>query len=351
VRALIAAGVGFLLVACGSSSSSPADVGSGTIVGAGSTFVAPFYNRAFYQYHQMHNAVAVNYQPVGSSTGIQAISKNTVDFGATDVPMSASELQAAGGADTLVQVPTTLGVISIAYNLPGIGNLRLDGPAIAGVFLGHIKKWNDPALQAINQARLPNLDITVVHRSDGSGSTYALTDYLSKQSPEWKKAVSVGKAVNWPVGEGGSGNQGVAKAVQQTEGAIGYVELAYVIQTKMQQAYVKNRAGKYLQASLEGATQAALNNSSVSPTNFSITDEPGAGTYPLATFSWVVLRQDQRDAGKGKALVYLLQWLVTDGQQYSKDLEYAPLPKQAADYANTGLRHVTTNGAPILRSS
>src|SRR5215831_4538601 len=317
------------LVACGGApaASSPtptADVGSGQLQGAGATFPAPYYTKAFYAYNQKYNQVSVNYQAIGSGGGIQAFTKNTVDFGASDVPMTATEIAAAGGPDTLVQIPTIIGVVAVAYNLPGVDNLKLDGPALASIYLGTIKKWNDPALTALNSgANLPSSDITVVHRADSSGTSYAFTDYLSKISPDWKTKVGTAKAPPWPAGIGGNQNAGVGQAVKTTEGAIGYVELAYVIQSQLQYASLKNQAGKYLKASLDGATAAAASLTGVSPTNFSITNAPGDKAYPISTYSWVILKLDQSDAGKGKAVANLWKWAVTDGQQYGKALEYA----------------------------
>jgi len=332
-----------------SASPSPVDIGSGALTGAGATFPAPFYQTAFYNYSQMYSQVTINYQPVGSGAGIQQFIKQTVDFGASDVPMAAADITSAGGPSTLTQVPTTLGVISVAYNLPAVSKLMLDGPAVANIFLGHITKWNDPALTALNPGvNLPSTSITVVHRSDGSGTTFHFTDYLSKISPEWKTKVGNAKSVSWPVGIGGSGNQAVAQAVTQTAGSIGYVELAYVVQTAMQQAYLKNANGKFVQASVAGATAAAASNTDVSPTNFSITNAPGDTAYPIAGFSWVILRTSYSDAAKGKAVVYLFKWLVTTGQAQGAALEYAPLPTAVANLALTNLKLVTAGGSPVL---
>jgi phosphate transport system substrate-binding protein len=344
------------LVACGGvgggTSANPtpsADVGRGQLQGAGATFPEPFYTAAFYAYNQKYSQVSVNYQAIGSGGGIQQFTKATVDFGASDVPMTATEITAAGGDSTLVQLPTILGVESIAYNLPGVDKLQLDPTTLANIYLGTIKKWNDPAITALNSgARLPATDITVVHRSDGSGTTYAFTDYLGKVSPEWKSKVGVGKSVQWPAGVGGNGNTGVGQQVKSTEGAIGYVELAYVVQSQLQQAYLRNAAGKYLQATLEGATAAAGSLSGIGPTNFSITNAPGDRAYPIASYSWVILRRDQADAGKGKALVNLWKWVVTDGQSNGKSLQYAPLPKEAQDFAISQLKTITNGGKPIL---
>jgi len=340
-----------VVVACGSTSSAPAavDVGSGALTGAGATFPGPFYSKAFFSYSAKYPQVTVNYQAVGSGAGIQQFIKNTVDFGASDVPMGATDIASAGGDSALVQVPTTLGVISIAYNLSGVDKLNLDADTLAGIFLGHIKKWNDPALVALNSGTsLPSSAITVVHRSDGSGTTFHFTDYLSKVSSEWKSSVGNAKSVKWPVGVGASGNQAVAQGITSTAGAIGYVELAYVVQTGMHQAYLKNANGKFVQASVAGATAAAAQNNSVSPTNFSITNEPGDATYPIAGFSWVIIRASYSDAAKGKAVAYLFKWLVTDGQTDGADLQYAPLPKAVQELALTNLKLIKAGGSSAI---
>ena len=343
------------LVACGgaaSSTASPtpqADVGSGQLQGAGATFPGPYYDKAFFTYNQKYSQVAVNYQAIGSGGGIQQFTAGTVDFGASDVPMTDAEVQKAGGPDALVQLPTIIGVAAIAYNLPSVDKLQLDGTTLASIYLGTVKKWNDPAIQALNSgAKLPTTDITVVHRSDGSGTSFAFTDYLSKVSPDWQSKVGRGKSVSWPAGVGASGNQGVGQQVKSTEGAIGYVELAYVQQTRLQSATLKNKAGKWVAASLDGATAAAAGLANVSPANFSITDADGAGAYPIATYTWIIVRKNQTDANKGKAVVNLLKWVVTDGQSLGKDLSYAALPKDSQSYALSQLKQVTSAGKPIL---
>lgn len=337
--------------ACGSSSTAGAnvDVGSGNLTAAGATFPEPFYSRAFFAYSQSYPQVTVNYQAVGSGAGIQQFIKGTVDFGASDVPMGSADIASAGGAAAVVQIPTTLGVVAIAYNVPGLDKLQLDGPTLAAIYLGQIKKWNDPAIAELNSgANLPGTAITVVHRSDGSGTTYHFTDYLGKVSDEWKTKVGVSKSVQWPAGIGGKGNDGVAQAINQTEGAIGYVELAYVVQTNMHQAFIKNKNGKFVRASVTGATAAAGQNTNVSPTNFSITDEPGDATYPIAGFSWIIVRSSIGDATKARAIVYLLKWLVTSGQSYGRDLQYASLPQDVQNLALQNLRTVTGGGKPVL---
>jgi phosphate transport system substrate-binding protein len=352
---LIGAAAAMVASACGGSNPTPAttDVGSGSIQGAGATFPAPFYTKAFIDYTAKYPNVTINYQAVGSGAGIQQFIKKTVDFGASDVPMGATDMANAGGADTLTQIPTTLGVISIAYNLSGVDKLQLDGPTLANIYLGHITKWNDPALTALNSSvNLPNEAISVVHRSDGSGTTFHFTDYLAKVSDEWKNSVLLGKgpakSIKWPVGVGGSGNAAVANAVIQTPGAIGYVELAFVVQNQMHQAYLKNANGNFVQASVAGATAAAAQNNNVSPTNFSITNEPGDTTYPIAAFSWVILRTNYGDAALGKAIAYLFKWLVTDGQADGATLQYAPLPTAVQNLALTNLKLVKAGGNAVL---
>ncbi len=354
-----AAGLGtaVLIAACGGAASGTggaastpaADAGSGSLTGAGATFPEPFYTRAFYAYSQKYPQVSINYQAVGSGAGIQQYTKGTVDFGASDVPMNQQERADAGGADSLIQIPTTIGVAAIAYNI-GVGDLKLDGPTLAAIYLGSVKKWDDPAIAALNPGvKLPSTTITVVHRSDGSGTSYAFTDYLSKVSGDWKARVGVGKSVQWPVGIGGKGNEGVGQAVKQTDGAIGYVELAYVVQGGLKAAQLKNAAGRYVKPTLDGASAAAASKPNVSPDDFSITNDPGEASYPISTFSWVIIKKAQSDPNKGKAVVNLFRWLVTDGQQYGRELQYAPLPKTASDYAISQLRLVTVNGQPVLK--
>ncbi len=352
---LVGTAAAMFVAACGgtgsgSASPSPVDVGSGSLTGAGATFPAPFYQKAFFDYTAKYPQVTINYQSVGSGAGIAQFQKGTVDFGASDVPASAADIaKVPGGASALVQVPTTLGVISIAYNLSGVSKLQLDGTTLANIYLGHITKWNDPAITAQNSGvTLPSSAIQVVHRSDGSGTTYHFTDYLAKVSDEWKTKVGTAKSVKWPAGIGGSGNQGVAQAVTSTAGAIGYVELAYVVQASMTQAYLKNADGNYVQASVAGATAAAAHNTNVSPTNFSITNEPGADTYPIAGFSWVLLPTSISDANKGKALVYLFKWLVTDGQADGSSLQYAALPTAVQQLALSNLKTIKAGGNTVL---
>jgi len=353
--AVIGGVAAMVATACGGStgtgpSPSPTDVGQGSLTGAGATFPGPFYLKAFADYSARYPQVTVNYQAVGSGAGIQQFIKKTVDFGASDVPMGAADITSAGGADTLTQVPTTLGVISIAFKISGVDSLNLDADTLSGIFLGKITKWNDSKLTALNSGvTLPNKAITVVHRSDGSGTTYHFTDYLAKVSSDWKTTVGpASKSVKWPVGHGDSGNQAVAQEVSTTDGAIGYVELAYVVQTGMNQAALKNKNGKFVKASVDGATAAAANNTNVSPTNFSITDEPGDTTYPIAGFSWAMLYTSYSDTNKGKAVVNLFKWLVTTGQGDGKDLQYASLPAPVQQLALTNLKTIKAGGSAVL---
>lgn len=350
---LVGAAAAMVATACGDSST-VAEVGSGNITGAGATFPQPFYGKAFADYMGKYPQVQINYQPIGSGGGIKAFQANTVQFGASDVPMGSADITTAGGPDALTQIPTTLGVISIAFNLSNVTSLNLDGATLASIFLGHIKNWKDPAIAALNSSTtFPNKSITVVHRSDSSGTTFHFTDYLSKVSPEFASTILAGKGpaklVNWPSGEhGDSGNQAVAQEITATDGAIGYVELAYVVQTGMTQAAIKNVNGKFVKASVAGATAAAAQNTSVSPTNFSITDQPGDTTYPIAAFSWAILRTSYTDANQGKGVVQLFDWLVTAGQKEGVDLQYAPLPPAVQDLALSNLKLIKAAGTPVL---
>jgi phosphate transport system substrate-binding protein len=346
-----------LLSACGGGpSASPGASGpvppAAALTGAGATFPAPFYSAAFYAYNKKFPQVTVNYGSLGSGTGIQQFTNKTVDFGASDVPLNDEEAAALGGRDKVVQIPTTLGTVSLAYNLAGVssGSLKLTPELIAGIFLGTIKKWNDPALRAQNGSlTLPDQAISVVRRSDGSGTTYIFTDYLSRVSPDWKTKVGTGKAVSWPTGQGGKGNEAVATLIKQTPGAIGYVELAYVIQTRMSQAAIRNASGNFVVPSADGATAAAKASSAVTPTAFSIVNAPGKDSAPISGFSWAMLYKEQPNKDKGTALVDLLYWLVSsEGQRYAADLYYARLPDTVSQQAVTALKTVTFQGKALL---
>ncbi len=296
------------------------------INGAGATFPYPIYSKWFDEYAKVDPSVRFNYQSIGSGGGQKQILAQTVDFGASDGPMSDDNLAKAQGK--LLHIPTVAGADVVAYNLPGSPALKLDADAIAGIFLGQIKKWNDPKITALNPGvTLPDQEIVVVHRSDGSGTTYIWTDYLSKISPEWKTKVGTNTSVNWPTGIGGKGNEGVAGQIKQTPGALGYVELIYAVQNKMPYADVKNAAGEFVKPTLESVTAALATADIPDDFRFSMTNAPGKDAYPIAGATWLLVYQQQKDAAKGKKLVEFLKWSVTDGEKMAKDLQYAPLPE------------------------
>ena len=339
-RGLVAI-VSFALVAgCGDSSKVPAAGGTpaaassssgAALTGAGATFPNPLYSKWFSEY-ATKTGVRINYQPIGSGGGIRQLSENTVDFGATDAPMSDEELgKARSGA--ILHVPTALGAVVVTYNLPTItAPLNLSGDVIAAIFQGQVTRWNDVRIAALNNGvALPATDILVVHRSDGSGTSFVFTDYLSKVSAAWAKAPGKGKDVQWPVGLGAKGNEGVAGQVKQSPGAIGYIELAYASQNKLPTAHVKNVQGEFVAPSIASVTAAAAGASSALPATtdyrISIVNAPGAGVYPIASFTWIILYQKQGDAAKGKLLVDFLKWALTDGQAMEAPLDYAPLPE------------------------
>ncbi len=316
-----------LLLAFGLSATASAQM---TINGAGATFPYPIYSKWFDEYAKVDPSVRFNYQSIGSGGGQKQILAQTVDFGASDGPMSDDNLARAPGK--LLHIPTVAGADVVAYNIPGDPALRFDADAIAGVFLGQIKKWNDPRLTALNPgAKLPDREIVVVHRSDGSGTTYIWTDYLSKISPEWKQKVGTNTSVNWPTGLGGKGNEGVAGQIRQTPGALGYVELIYAMQNKMPYADVKNASGEFVKASLESITAAMATAQIPDDFRFSITNAPGKNAYPVSGATWLLVYEQQKDATKGKKLVEFLKWAETKGEQMAKDLEYAPLPDNLRD--------------------
>jgi phosphate transport system substrate-binding protein len=316
-----------LLLAFGLSATASAQM---TINGAGATFPYPIYSKWFDEYAKVDPSVRFNYQSIGSGGGQKQILAETVDFGASDGPMSDDNLAKAPGK--LLHIPTVAGADVVAYNLPGDPALRFDADAIAGVFLGQIKKWNDPRLTALNPGvKLPDQEIVVVHRSDGSGTTYIWTDYLSKISPEWKQKVGTNTSVNWPTGLGGKGNEGVAGQIKQTPGALGYVELIYAVQNKMPYADVKNASGEFVKASLESITAAMATAQIPEDFRFSITNAPGKNAYPVSGATWLLVYEQQKDATKGKKLVEFLKWAETKGEQMAKDLEYAPLPDNLRD--------------------
>ena len=295
------------------------------INGAGATFPYPIYSKWFDEYAKVDPSVRFNYQSIGSGGGQKQILAQTVDFGASDGPMSDDNLAKAPGK--ILHIPTVAGAVVIVSNLPGNPSLKFDGDTIAGIYLGQIKKWNDPKLTALNPGvKLPDQDIVVVHRSDGSGTTFIFTDYLSKISPEWKQKAGNNTSVNWPTGIGGKGNEGVSGQVKQTPGAIGYVELIYAIQNKMPYAEVKNAAVEFVKPTIDSVTAALAVADIPDDFRFSMTDAPGKDAYPICGATWLLVYQQQKDAAKGKKLVEFLKWAAKDGEKMAKDLDYAPLP-------------------------
>ncbi|HEY4272456.1 MAG TPA: phosphate ABC transporter substrate-binding protein PstS [Candidatus Udaeobacter sp.] len=312
-----------LTVALGLSANASAQM---MINGAGATFPYPIYSKWFDAYVKVDPSVRFNYQSIGSGGGQKQILAQTVDFGASDGPMSDENLAKAQGK--LLHIPTVAGADVVTYNLPGSPTLKFDADTIAGVFLGQIKKWNDPKITALNPgAKLPDQDILVVHRSDGSGTTYIWTDYLSKISPEWKSKVGTNTSVNWPTGVGGKGNEGVAGQIKQTPGALGYVELIYAIQNKMPYADVKNSAGEFIKPTLESITAALATAQIPDDFRFSMTNAPGKDAYPICGATWLLVYQQQKDPAKGKKLVEFLKWAEDKGEGMAKNLDYAPLPE------------------------
>ena len=324
--------------------------GPGTLTGAGSTYVAPFFALAFARYHQQHPAVTVNYSAMGSSAGITAISARQVDFGASDVPMNASELAAAKGGP-VTQVPDALGAEGVAYNLnlPAGARLRLTGPVLAAIFLGQITHWNDPAITALNPGlTLPAASIAVVHRSDGSGTTYIFSNYLSSVDPAWAAKVGTGKTLNWPVGEGAEGNGRVTATVFRTPFSIGYIEQAYSQGLVLPFAAIRNQAGNYVLPSTQTVVAAAAQKPDITQTDFSIVNQPGASSYPISGYSWALVYSHQPSQATGQALVTMLAWLTHDGQAYAAANSYVPLPAQVQQLALTMLQQVTGPGGTHL---
>ena len=320
-------------------------VGQTTLNGAGATFPNPMYSKWFSEYHKIHSDVQVNYQPIGSGGGIRQVTEATVDFGASDMPMTDEQLKAAEAKlkTKVLNIPTVLGAVVPAYNIPGVtGEVKFTPDVLAGIFLGRISNWNDPAISKVNpDLKFPNQEIVVVHRSDGSGTTFIWTDYLSKVSAEWKSQVGADTSVKWPKGLGGKGNDGVAGSVRQLPGAIGYVELIYAVQNKISYGSVRNSAGAFIKASLEGVTAAAASAPKM-PADFrvSITNAPGKDAYPISSFTWLLIPAQSKDPGKGKILAAFLDWMVADGQTMTSALTYAPLPNNVAAKVKDAIKQV-----------
>lgn len=331
---------GAMAAACGSSSS--AGTGPIRINGAGATFPYPIYSKWFDEYHAQHPNIQINYQSIGSGGGVRQLQNQTVFFGASDFAMTDEQLASAPGP--ILQVPTVIGAVVPAYNLPEVTEpLNFTGPILADIFLGRLTKWNDPALAAVNPGvSLPDRDITVVHRSDGSGTTFVWVDYLAKVSPEWRDQVGVASSVNWPVGLGGKGNEGVAGLVKLTDGAIGYMEPVYATQNGLPFGAVQNAAGQFVRASVESVTAAADGAAPTMPDDFrvSITNAPGEASYPVASFTWLLFYEQPVDKAQGAAMADFMRWALSDGQQFAPELGYSPLPPSVVAQAMRALDRI-----------
>jgi phosphate transport system substrate-binding protein len=311
-----------------------------TLNGAGASFPNPIYSKWFSEYNKLHSDVQVNYQSLGSGAGSRQVISGTVDFGASDGPMTDEQLKEA--KTKILHIPTVLGAVVPAYNVPGIsGEVKFTPEALAGIFLGKIQNWNDAALAQANPGvKFPNQSIIVVHRSDGSGTTYIFTDYLSKVSKEWESSVGKGASPKWPVGLGGKGNEGVAGQIRQLQGSIGYVELIYAVENKITYGSVKNAAGNFVKASLDGVTEAAASAKMPADFRVSITNAPGKTAYPISSFTWLLIPEQSKDAKKGKILADFLNWMVTDGQKMTTQLSYAPLPANVVEKVKVAIKQV-----------
>lgn len=320
------------------------------LIGAGATFPYPLYSKLFFIY-QNETGIKVNYQAIGSGGGIRQLINKTVDFGATDSPLTEKELEEAGAP--ILHIPTCLGALVLAFNLPKVEKLNLTGKVIADIYLGKIKKWNDPEIAKLNpEVNLPNMNITPVYRSDGSGSTYIFSQYLSKVSQEWKEKVGVGKSLKWPTGVGGKGNPGVAGIIKQIPGSIGYIEFVYAVQSKISFASIENKEGRFIYPSVETITASANTNI---PENaiVDLTDTQAPNGYPISSFSWIVVYKEQnygeRPREKAIELAKLLWWMIHEGQKYAQELSYSPLPPNAVEVAEKLIKSMTYKGEPLLK--
>ncbi len=331
----------------------PPDIGKNDkadLTGAGATFPAPIYQAWFADYNQdVAHGVKINYQGIGSGGGIQQFEKKTVDFAATDAPMSDTELAASPDAQ---HIPTVLGSVVVTYQVDGLSSpLKFDGPTLASIYLGEITKWSDPAIAALNSGvKLPDKDIQVVHRSDGSGTSYVFTDFLAKTSPDWKAKIGANKNPNWPAGQGGKGNDGVTTAVKQTPNSIGYVELNYAISNKLSYADIKNKAGKFIAPTLDSTTAAAAKATLPDDYRVSITDADGDDAYPISTFTYILLYKSSGSCAQQRPIVNFMWWVMHDASaaQTAKELNYAPLPESTVAKVESTLKSLTCEGKPTL---
>jgi phosphate transport system substrate-binding protein len=319
--------------------------GQTTLNGAGATFPNPIYSKWFSEFHKVHSDVQINYQPIGSGGGIRQVTEATVEFGASDMPMTDDQLKEAQTKlkTKVLNIPTVLGAVVPVYNISGVsGEIKFTPDVLAEIFLGRITNWSDKAISAANpDLKFPNQDIIIVHRSDGSGTTFIWTDYLSKVSPDWKSQVGSGTSVKWPKGLGGKGNEGVAGSVRQLAGSIGYVELIYAVQNKIPYGSVRNSSGAFMKASLEGVTAAAASAPKM-PADFrvSITNAPGKDAYPISSFTWLLIPSQSKDPAKGKILADFLNWMAGEGQTMTTALAYAPLPENVAAKVKDAIKQV-----------
>lgn len=354
LRNIVRAKLSLLLIAiaalaftrCGGHTGPGAEI---RLQGAGATFPNPLYQKWVSEYGKLHPHIKIDYQSVGSGAGIKQIKERTVDFGASDSAMKDEDLKAAPGE--ILHVPTVLGAVVITYNLPGLSQaLRFTPDVVADIFLGKIKKWSDPRLKVDNASvALPDADITVVHRSDGSGTSAVFTDYLSKVSAEWKEKVGSGTSPKWPVGIGGKGNEGVTGQVKQTPNTIGYVELAYAAQNKLPVALLKNKSGNFVEPTIDSVMAAAAGSLATTPEDLrvSITDATGPTAYPISSYTYILVYKEQKDAAKGNAVVDFLWWGIHDGEKFAKDLLYAPLPDEITKRAEVKINSITSGGKPL----
>jgi len=319
------------------------------INGAGATFPAPLYSKWFSDYNKQHPDLKFNYQAIGSGGGIKQITEKTVDFGASDAPLTDEQLTKAAG---LLHIPTVMGAVVVTFNVPGVTALKLTPEALTGVFLGKITKWSDPVIAGLNgSARLPDSAITVIHRSDGSGTSAIFTDYLSKVSTEWAGSVGHATSVKWPVGLGGKGNDGVTGLVKQTPGSIGYIELAYARQNKLPVAALKNKEGAFVEPTMTSTSAAAAGVEIPEDFRVSITNATGKTAYPIASFTYILVYKDQIEAKKGQAIGRFLWWAIHEGQKAAPGLDYAPLPGPVVKKVEAKLKTLTADGKPVLASS
>ncbi len=316
-------------------------MGQTTLNGAGATFPYPMYSKWFSEYNKLHSDVQINYQSIGSGGGIRQVLNGTVDFGASDGPMSDEQL--AQAKTKILHIPTVLGAVVPAYNVPGIsGEIKFTPEALAGIFLGKVQKWNDAAITQANPGvNFPDKPIIVIYRSDGSGTTFIFTDYLSKISKDWSNTVGKGTSVKWQIGMGGKGNEGVAGQIRQLQGSIGYVELVYAVENKITYGSIKNAAGNFVKASLDGVTEAAASSPKM-PADFrvSITNAPGKTAYPISSFTWLLIPVQAKDPKKGKIIADFLDWMVSDGQKMTSQLSYAPLPQNVVEKVKAAIKQI-----------